>query len=298
MEPLLIPAGTTGLAKADFGFRFYADGVADASVVTAITVTEVGSGDYRVSGLPEAGIGTWRTLTWEYPAGAGFSYAYQSQQKATPTNVVIPVREAGLVAADLSLAVYLDGVLRGDTLTAAELGSPGDYSIAGWPTNLAGRWSLVWRRHGLSYHFTWTTPIQLASTYVDERQIVANVLDAFTSGVPILWPDSTMTPPSPGTNPASPVSYLVAEVEHDAAELLDFAGGSRINGRVVISPWAEKEAGDNLVRQHIDTLCTLFAAGDEGGMYFFPPVVGSPLIGGENREWYGREVHIPFMRLT
>lgn len=135
-------------------------------------------------------------------------------------------------------------------------------------------------------------------TYADERQVIANVLDGFTAGVPILWPDSEGEPPTPGSDPASPVSYLLAEVEYDNTEPSDFGGGGQIDGRVVVWVWVERNAGDLLCRQHIDSLRVLFDAGDDTAqaMYFLELAAGPAQVGGEGGEWYGRRVDIPFTR--
>jgi hypothetical protein len=135
----------------------------------------------------------------------------------------------------------------------------------------------------------------MPGTYVDERTTVANVLAGF-AGVPIFWPDTEGDPPSPGSNPEAPVSYVVTEVEHDFAELSDFGGGAEIRGRVALWIWVERNAGDDLVRAHVDTLRGLFAAGDAPPFYFFEPSLASSQIGGENEEWYGRRMDVPFVR--
>jgi hypothetical protein len=95
---VVIPLNVSGLTKPDFGLRFYRNGVADVVTVAALTVTEIGAGDYVVNGMPDEGSGAWYTLTWEYPPGAGSSFVYP-QQEGAPPNVVVPLREGGLLAA-------------------------------------------------------------------------------------------------------------------------------------------------------------------------------------------------------
>jgi hypothetical protein len=138
----------------------------------------------------------------------------------------------------------------------------------------------------------------MPSTYVSERAAIANVLAGFTAGVPILWPDTEAAPPQPGSDPAAPVSYVVASVEYDHTEQSDFAGGAQIEGRVVLHVWVERNAGDDLVRTHIDSLRALFAAGDDQSVpiYYLEPQPGAPFIGGENGEWYGYRLDVPFVR--
>lgn len=304
-ESFVIPLRVSGLVKADFGFRLYLDGARQSGDEAAITVTELGGvGDYLVDGLPDAASGEHWAATWEYPAGTGAAYYWTHENGGTPTAVVIPYRTTGAVEADFDLHLYREGVTRADDLTVAEINSgAGDYSVTGWPTAApTERWLLTWAIAGIAYHSSWTGTATLSaeSTYVDERVVVANVLDGFTAGVPVLWPDTVDDPPSPGTDPASPVSYLVAEVEHDRAELVDMAGGAQIDGRVTVGVWVERDAGDELVREHVDTLRGLFAVGDDTTVpiYFLEPLVGAAQIGGANGEWYGRRVDVPFVRFT
>lgn len=138
----------------------------------------------------------------------------------------------------------------------------------------------------------------MPGSYVDERQVVANILDGL-SGVPILWPDTEEDPPAPGSDPASPVKYVVVEIEHDVAIPTDMAGGSEIRGRVVTWNWIERNAGDDALRALIDSERTLFVAGDDAtqAMYFLPAERVYPSqIGGAGGELYGRRVDWPFTR--
>ena len=156
-ESVLLPLGEAGLVKADLGLRFYVDGVSTPALLADVTVTEVEPEVYLVAGLPAGTIGTWRTLTWEHPAGVGGAHVYPRPQPASPPNVVLPVREGGLSAGDLNLALYRNGALRGDALTATEVGGTGDYRVAGWPTTLGGDWVLTWSRSGLNFVWSWTS---------------------------------------------------------------------------------------------------------------------------------------------
>lgn len=156
----VLPLGTTGLVKADLGLRLYLAAVRQSSAEAAITVTEVGSsGDYSVGGLPDGAATSRYALTYEYPAGVGGSF-YWPTQTGAPAQLVIPVRETGLVAADLGLALYQDGVARPDALAAAELESGGgDYAVSGWPLSETGSWVLRWSRAGISFSCGWTAQL-------------------------------------------------------------------------------------------------------------------------------------------
>lgn len=134
-------------------------------------------------------------------------------------------------------------------------------------------------------------------TEVQEREAIANVLAGFTAA-PVLWPDTEGDPPSPGNNPANPVSYIAVDVEYDEEEPVTFGPSELVRGHVVTMIWAERNGGDFVVRSHIDTLYPLFKNGDDAtaaltfiGIHRRPAV-----IGGENREWYGRQVDWYFTR--
>lgn len=206
----MIPLGTAGLTKPDLSLRFYADGVAKAAIASALTVTELAGGDYRIGGLPDAVAGTWRTLTWEYPPGVGGQHAYPTGalQPAAPPNLILPVRETGLVAANFSFALYKDGAAQADAISATEIGSPGDYRVSGWPTDEAGRFSLVWRRHGISYGFAWRVTnagtVVGFSEYHDALRAFLDVgLQAQSPATLVYWPGFD-APYKPGATAPSP----------------------------------------------------------------------------------------------
>lgn len=139
----------------------------------------------------------------------------------------------------------------------------------------------------------------MPGSYVDERTVIANVLDGF-SGV-LLWPDTKPADgdiPSPGSDPAAPASYVVADVEYDRGALVTMGGTEQVDGRVILHVWAERNSGDDAVRTLVETLRTLFAAGTDTthACYFLAPVLGQPMIGGESEEWYGRRMEVPFIR--
>lgn len=151
-QTLLIPVGEPGLTAADFGFRFYENAVAVPAVAAALTVS--GDDVYSVAGLP-APSSVWRTVTWEYPPGAGSGFSYQLHAGA-PQYVVVPLREGGLTLGDVELFLYLDGAQQSVSFNWLELGSPGDYRVGGWPLDQAGKWLLIWRRAGVAGYQEWS----------------------------------------------------------------------------------------------------------------------------------------------
>lgn len=163
-ESFVATIGTSGLVKADLGLRLYQGATRIAASEAAITVAEIGaSADYLIGGLPDAPNGTFYTLTWEYPPGVGGAYRWTGPAGGVPPYVVLPVRETGLLAADLDLALYRDGAARADALTVAELvAGGGDYAVSGWPSDVPGDWVLRWQRAGLSFAYGWSAPLSVA----------------------------------------------------------------------------------------------------------------------------------------
>jgi hypothetical protein len=156
-ESFVATVGTTGLVKADFNIRLYRDSTRLTTEETAVTVTEISNGDYLFANLPNGTDGYWHSLTYEYPAGVGSIYRWPVQY-ITPTAIVLPLRETGLVEADLGLALYKDGVLQADTLSSVEVGAVGDYAITGMPAT-SGDYVLRWSRGGLTFSHGYTIAV-------------------------------------------------------------------------------------------------------------------------------------------
>ena len=129
--------------------------------------------------------------------------------------------------------------------------------------------------------------------YIDERAVIAAVLDDGWTACRVAWPDQDFTVPSPTNDKASPASYIAVEIDYDEIRQVDFAGGAQINGRVEHRIWVERCAGDYLVRSYMDTLRGLYAAASSTSITFLEPTVGAAVIEGE---WYGRAYSVPFVR--
>jgi hypothetical protein len=129
-------------------------------------------------------------------------------------------------------------------------------------------------------------------SYGSERAAIGTLLATFT-GAPVLWPGSQLEPPQPTSPPALPAAFVNVEVEYSGAELADFAGGSRIDGEVVLEVWSERRAGDDRVRDLVDSLVALFKAGDGSGVQFLAPRPGGASV---SDAWYGRGLRVPFVR--
>jgi len=151
---VLVSTADTGLALADFSFRLYRGTEAIALPAGAV-LTAVDRG-YLLSGLPGPDPAVTYTLTWEHPAGVGSAASWRGPQ-GSPLAVIIPDRRAGLAVSDFSLMLYREGAVYPATLTATEIGSPGDYAVSGWPITAGGaRWTLSWLLGGLVFAQAWT----------------------------------------------------------------------------------------------------------------------------------------------
>jgi hypothetical protein len=109
-DVLIIP-GPPGLTTVDFGFVVWTDGVqvADPGVSVSVVDSTPDADHYLVSGRPVGEQGEYWTLTWEMPGGYAGAHRWPLQF-GTPPNVVVPIRQAGVVVGDLSPRLYLDGV--------------------------------------------------------------------------------------------------------------------------------------------------------------------------------------------
>ncbi len=137
----------------------------------------------------------------------------------------------------------------------------------------------------------------MATTYVGERERVGEILSTFTLS-PIVWPGTDSRPPALSSTPDTPASYVVAEVPIDSAERAVFSGEAEIRGRVSFDIRVQRDRGDDLVRDIMEALRTLFAAADTSGFQFLEPVPGTPYLAGDSTtgEWYGRTFDVPFVR--
>lgn len=193
----IVALGVTGLTKSDLALRLYADATRMTALEDDVLVDEEGvSGDYAIT-LPDDR--SFYTLTYEYPAGVSSTLRFggYDHPTAAPTYVVIGLRTTGLTLADVDVALYLDGVLRNDVLTLAELvAAGGDYALSGWPTArdnaYAGTWTLRYTLDGFTYVVTWRVPLtptsafvlELLDLFLDEVFAVPGATDEFGTFVP------------------------------------------------------------------------------------------------------------------
>lgn len=139
----------------------------------------------------------------------------------------------------------------------------------------------------------------MPGTYVDERTVIADILDGLT-GVVIGWPNTDTDDddlPVPGSNPEAPVRYVAVMMSSAGDNPLTIGGSRQIDGAVTTTVWVERNAGDDYLRQTVDALCALFDAGDDPtqGFYLTRRFLDEP---GDSvdREWRGQRIVHHFTR--
>lgn len=148
--------GVSGLAIADLGLRPYL-GTLPISAA-GITLTPLATGtDYLISNLPSTADAGDVTLTAEYPTGVWHAWRFGSRTTHN-AQLVIPIRESGHTLSSLGIKVFRDGVAYTSGLAVVEIGSPGDYSLSGWPASPLGeRWYVRWEYAGITFAHQWTS---------------------------------------------------------------------------------------------------------------------------------------------
>lgn len=199
MHPLILTIGTPGLAKSDLSLRAYRNGVSDTSgIISNCVIVDQLNGDYQVGGLSDAAYNEVVEITGEYPTGVGF-FASCGMQDAM-SNFVIPFREDGLtISTDYNVSLYISGVLQVVTFVAQALGSPADYRISGWTSNIAGDYLLVWRRNGFTFWHKWNVSLVASLAMNDaiaESAIISRFLAFWSYRTPVeLIGDSSFIKP-------------------------------------------------------------------------------------------------------
>ena len=73
-----------------------------------------------------------------------------------------------------------------------------------------------------------------------------------------------------------------------------FDADVQFDGVLIIGVWVEAGVGDGKLRSMIDDLVAIIHNGDGPGIQFFEPQPELPEY--EGRDWYGRQLSIPFVR--
>jgi len=134
-------------------------------------------------------------------------------------------------------------------------------------------------------------------SWSEERLAAGQVLSGFAW--PTFWPNTSGPRPSPQAPPSDPAAYVEVDLDYPRpAELSDFGGGVRVDGRLVAIVWVEGRAGDELAREIGDELSSRFAGAGAGAVTW----LAGGFSGGASRSadgsFYGRRWVVPFVRFS
>ncbi len=143
------------------------------------------------------------------------------------------------------------------------------------------------------------------TSYATEREHVGQILSAAWSDCPINWPndelaefptdaDGNHTLPTPTGDRTNPARWLEVEFDYTAITRASFDADVQFDGVLIIGVWVEAGVGDGKLRSMIDDLVAIIHDGDGPGIQFFEPQPELPEY--EGRDWYGRQLSIPFVR--
>lgn len=180
MAQTVVITSSPGLLVGGFSFGLYLNGAAQSTAGLGVVEMAVDglASNYRVTGLADPLPGEAWSLTWNDGIQRGVRRWPESS--AVPANLVIPLRQSGLVLADLNSHLYLDGTeVALGSLALASLGSPFDYLLSGIPAPPAGSvyaWSYSF---GAVYQVeVWPTAIAGVNTaYPEQCQLITDLLD-------------------------------------------------------------------------------------------------------------------------
>lgn len=140
-----------GLVLDDISDRWYA-GTAPVSRPASAAFTELSPGVYALTADP-LGIDELLHVTWAY--GGYFGTARWPETTRPPKEVIIPVRDPGLVVGDLSLVLIRAEALDSTPLDFEEL-AVGDYAVSGWDIGTSSdEYRLLWTYAEFQYTQTW-----------------------------------------------------------------------------------------------------------------------------------------------
>lgn len=147
-----------GKVVGDFQFQLYLNGTQQSAAGLSITEVPVDAyaSIYTVEGRPDVGAGEQWTITWNTGTQTGVQhYPVTSGQ---PTYFILPLRQPGVVLADLGVRLLLDGELELTTgdIALASIGDYNDYALTALPYPPTGSiYSIVYSWSGAYHQLSW-----------------------------------------------------------------------------------------------------------------------------------------------
>lgn len=262
----ILPLGVTGLSVDDLFLSLYRDSTSIA-LPSNLTVTEDLELNYLIDNLPDGSSENRYTLTAEY-ASVGYSFIWGG--KGTPSSVIVPVRESGLVESDFEIVVYKNGVLQSgiDVVVSSALSARGDYAISGWDISTSrdrATWVLIWSRvgSGISQTYSWQ----------EGYPTVAIVSNEFLSGkfpAPLLRKGVALAKKlTPGVQQIIIHQAYIGEIKSVSSSQKLYADEVEIDGCIVDRTYKQVQHGGQLLNVIADI--TVLRQIDSNGALTRPP---------------------------
>lgn len=263
----VLPLGAAGLDVDDLFLSLYR-GITPIALPSNLTVTEDSELNYLIDNLPEGSVDNRYTLTAEYPEGVGYSFIWGG--KGTPSSVIVPVREVGLVESDFEIAVYRNGVLRDDIDIALSpaLSARGDYAISGWDIATSrerATWVLIWSRvgSGISQSHSWQEGYPTTAIIPSEFQSSKFPAPLLRKGVALA---KKLTP---GVQQVIIHQAYIGEIKSVSSSQKLFADEVEIDGCIVDRTYKQVQHGGQLLSVIADI--TILRQIDSNGALTRPP---------------------------
>lgn len=129
-----------------------------------------------------------------------------------------------------------------------------------------------------------------------ERSEFSSILHGWTPphSMEFFGPNKDFEPPEATGDASAPAAYAVWDVEYEGVGRMTFGGTVGVKGAVTLWLWVERDCGDLVMRELIDSFALAMRdATPAEGLNFFEVSPGVPLSDGS---FYGRELSIPFLR--
>jgi hypothetical protein len=236
----------SGLALGDIDDRWYAGSTAITRPASA-AMSELSAGVYTLTADPLE-IEELLHVTWSY--GGYYGTARWPENNRAPGEVIIPVRDPGLLESDFALVLISNETLDPTSLDFEEIGV-GDYAVSGWPIGGSNNeYQLLWTYAAFQHSYTWrdsqtvvagdiaeTVARRMLSTYLAEAflgpTLTGKTYCPFVSeGLIFDLDNSTQTAPFTPQEVHNDVGYVVMTLFTNPSREQRFASGTRLVGGV------------------------------------------------------------------
>jgi len=294
MSRIILTPGATGMTLTDMApLRFYAPGPTLSSQPESLSLEEMGSGRYALTGLPVG----WR-MTGVFPPGLSFAVP---DPTGPQMDLILGLREDGVSSSEIQLAMFVEGEPVTVQLTALG-GSPSDYRVAGWPGG-GGEHLVTWVRSGLHFRRTWRGGLaddQSSGFDWFEGQVIDHVLSTWPAmgsyvdrdGVsldppPLVLPNDDFAP-VPGDAHLQVRFVWTSRVQYGVAPLRSYEAEGWLQHDVYV----RRGSGTSAMMTLADRIEPMWQAGAIPGLSTYAAM--PPRDVAVTEPWAARQIDVPF----